>query len=111
MEEGPIEFRAGFNIGPMRDVPVFYKKRGDKPATIRQTSMQWGTPQQMGISVINARFEEAKEKVMFKSIVETSRCLVPIDAYYEWIQQETATAKAGSSKGKILKVPYLIRRK
>ena len=45
--------------------------------------MQWGLIE-FGNFVINARFDEVKLKKMFKSVVETNRCCVLIDGYYEW---------------------------
>jgi putative SOS response-associated peptidase YedK len=55
-----------------------------------------------GNFVINARFDEVKEKRMFKNLVETNRCAVIIDGYYEWRQNVPgAQNKSGS-------VPYFI---
>lgn len=66
--------------------------------------MQWGY-HAFNTFIINARFEEVKEKRMFTNIVETQRCAVLIDGYYEW--------KVGvdGSFNKNKKVPYFIHNK
>jgi putative SOS response-associated peptidase YedK len=83
-------FKQGFNIGPSRFVPAFRKT--SKKITILEP-MKWGTLQKSwggGGSgsnfVINARFEEVKQKPMFSKVVETNRCVVCLDGYYEWKQ-------------------------
>jgi putative SOS response-associated peptidase YedK len=37
--------------------------------------------------LINARLETLMEKVSFKKLIQTSRCLVIADGYYEWKRQ------------------------
>lgn len=44
--------------------------------------MQWGT-YKFGNLVIDAQFEHIKKKIMFSSVVETNRCAVYVDGYYE----------------------------
>ena len=76
-------FKQGFNLGPSKFVPVF---RTSRKTTILEP-MNWGTFQKGwggGNFVINARFEEVKQKKMFSKIVETNRCVVCLDGYYEW---------------------------
>ena len=63
--------------------------------------MQWGTRHKFGNLIINARFEEIKQKRMFKRPVEINRCAVYIDGYYEWKKV----------KGETRKVPYFISKK
>jgi putative SOS response-associated peptidase YedK len=46
--------------------------------------MQWGLTEFGNGLIINARYDEAKEKPLFKHKVETNRCIVVIDGYYEW---------------------------
>lgn len=48
--------------------------------------IQWGLTEFGNGLIINARFDEAKEKPLFKNKVETNRCVVVIDGYYEWKQ-------------------------
>ena len=46
--------------------------------------MQWGLTEFGPNLIINARFDEVKEKRLFKSRVENARCVVMADGYYEW---------------------------
>ena len=48
--------------------------------------IQWGLTEFGNNLIINARYDEAKEKNLFKNKVETNRCIVVIDGYYEWKQ-------------------------
>ncbi|MCL4108669.1 UNVERIFIED_CONTAM: hypothetical protein GTU68_006987 [Idotea baltica] len=54
------------------------------------TPMQWGLipswakDKRVGYKMINARSETVCEKSAFKSAIESRRCLVPMDGYYEW---------------------------
>ena len=38
--------------------------------------------------LINARKETLMEKVTFKNLIQTSRCIVPADGYYEWKRED-----------------------
>jgi len=92
-------FRPGFNIGPMRQVPVFTLAAAGR---LSFEVMQWGVFY-FGNLVINARFEEAREKRMFKQAVEATRCLLVFDGYYEWKQN----VKGALNKQGV--VPYYIK--
>ena len=49
--------------------------------------------------LINARVETLMEKVTFKNLIQTSRCLVVADGYYEWKRENEK------------KIPYYFKRK
>ena len=40
--------------------------------------------------LINARKETLNEKVTFKNLIKTSRCIIPADGYYEWKREDKA---------------------
>ena len=50
-----------------------------------------------GYSTINARAEEAASKPAFREALKKRRCLVPADAFYEWMKPNAK-----------LKIPYAI---
>lgn len=58
-------------------------------------ALSWGWTTQYG-PVINCRFEEAYTKGMFKKYLQTNRCVVIVQGYYEWNKE---------------KDPYVIRNK
>ncbi len=51
--------------------------------------------------VINARAETITEKPMFKNLVVSGRCVVPVNGYYEWLTTHHAQQK----------IPYFISAK
>lgn len=55
--------------------------------------------------VINARIESVHERPLFRDLVSTRRCLVPLTGYYEWASESSLLSSLGNPKGKI---PYYI---
>lgn len=47
-------------------------------------SMQWGFENKGRNLTINARSETAKDRLMFKTLVDYQRCALPAAGYYEW---------------------------
>jgi putative SOS response-associated peptidase YedK len=102
--EPPTEaaIEPSWNVAPTNDVYVVLQDGG----TRRVASHHWGlvpfwakTPA-IGSKMINARAEGLAEKGAFKHAFRTRRCIVPVDAFYEW--QKVPGQKA--------KQPYLIAR-
>ena len=44
----------------------------------------WASDTKVGSRMINARAETLLEKSSFKGLLETRRCLIPADGFYEW---------------------------
>jgi putative SOS response-associated peptidase YedK len=97
--------RRGKSLGPhcpitTQDIPVVQ----DTAAGRELTWMRWGfipswaKDPNSGPLLINARSETAAEKPAFRSAFKNSRCLIPVDGFYEW-------KKTGAKKQ-----PYHIRR-
>jgi len=59
----------------------------------------WATDPKIGYGMINARSETLAVKPAFRGPFKTSRCIIPIDGFYEW-----------KSAGKV-KQPFFIRRR
>ena len=66
--------------------------------------MQWGY-WAFSNMIINARFEEVKEKRIFTNLVEKHCCVVAIDGYYEWKENVVGSMKKSG------KVPHFIHNK
>ena len=49
--------------------------------------------------LINARKETLMEKVTFKSLIQTSRCIIPADGYYEWKREDKTKTPYYFTKG------------
>lgn len=73
-----IEAPPSFDVRPTMLSPIL--TAGDAVAA------RWGWERSFatGGRIINARWETATEKATFSKAVETSRCVVPAVAYYEW---------------------------
>ena len=76
-----------FNVAPTNDV---YGVVQAPDGTLHVRAFHWGlVPSwakdvKVGARMINARAESLAEKPAFKSIVKKTRCLVPMDGFYEW---------------------------
>lgn len=51
--------------------------------------MKWGIkfPNSKFNIVINARLEEVTQKPLFKGLIESHRCVIAINGYYEWSEK------------------------
>lgn len=47
----------------------------------------WAKDDSIGIKCFNARSETMAEKPSFRSAFKRSRCIIPVDGYYEWKKQ------------------------
>lgn len=70
-----------YNIAPGQRIPVIHEQGGQRLLT----QMKWNFSNQDTKVIINARSESVAEKPYFKIAFETSRCIIPASAYYEWI--------------------------
>lgn len=75
--------------------------------------IHWGMTSGGGARlIINARAETAEEKPMFRPLLETGRCLVPADGYYEWQAGTVKTPfRLTSTSGQLLWFAALYRRR
>lgn len=75
-------------IYPTNTVPVLLFNNN----TIEADTAKWGFNGFKGNNVIiNARSETVKEKRMFKSCVESRRCVIPSTGFYEWKKDKNKT--------------------
>ena len=89
-----------FNISPTSDVFVLRAIDG----VVRLDVMSWGLVPvwakdvSRAASLINARSESVAEKPSFRNLISRHRCVMPMNAYYEWKPMKVA--------GKAMKQPF-----
>lgn len=79
-----------YNVAPTND--VYTVAEHDHARTI--DTMRWGLvpmwakDARIGNKLINARAETVATKNSFRKAFQRSRCIIPADSFYEWIQLE-----------------------
>lgn len=101
-------FPPRYNIAPTQPIAIVIGDRGADGAPIRRFMLaRWGfLPGFVKDTrdfplLINARSETVNEKASFRNAMKRRRCLVPADAYYEWLKLR--------SGGRMTRKPYLFR--
>src|SRR5690242_17195615 len=85
----PAELFPTWNAAPTQRLPVVVE---DAAAERALRMMQWGLlprwnrPGSRPIAPINARAETLEDKPMFRGLLRRSRCIVPVNGFYEWRQ-------------------------
>jgi putative SOS response-associated peptidase YedK len=80
-------FPPSWNVAPTDSLPIV---RGAKSAHRTLDLMRWGLVPcwakdiKIGFSTINATAETVATKPVFREAFKRRRCLVPIEAFYEW---------------------------
>lgn len=102
--ENEISIPPSWNIAPTDGAPIVLERLIDGD-TVRQLHVarwglvpSWAKSPGIGPKMINARSESVLEKPAFRKAVQSRRCAVPADGYYEWKQGEGRT-----------KQPYYVR--
>lgn len=107
-EENP-NFPPRYNIAPTQPIPIVTLTREPGGERRRHFHLaRWGFLPGFVKDIrdfpliINARSETVVGKASFRAAMKRRRCLVPADAYYEWL-------KLGAGR-KVERRPYLFRR-
>ena len=80
-----LKIKARFNIAPTQDVPVIVRNSPNRIQMMRWGLIpHWAKDESIGTKMINARAETITEKVSFKRLLPSKRCIVPASGYYEW---------------------------
>ena len=75
------DYLPNYNTVPSRNLYVLTSK---KDLRVIKT-MSWGiTPKWSKKKLINARIETLQQKPPFRNLLNTNRCLIICDGYYEW---------------------------
>ena len=90
--EEPLEPR--YNVAPFDDQAVITNA---DPDTIRLFEWgflpEWADSPESTYRPINARAETVREKPMFEDAFSSRRCLVLVDGFYEWQEQDTGPSQ------------------
>ena len=90
------DYLPNYNTVPSNNLYVLASK---KDLRVIKT-MSWGiTPKWSKKKLINARIETLQQKPAFRNLLNTNRCLIICDGYYEW------------KKERVDSQPYIIYRK
>lgn len=84
----PLPVRPRYNIAPTQNVLVVARKDGGTTLMEMRWGLipYWAKDAAIGGKLINARAETLAEKPSFREALETRRCLIPSDGFYEWKQ-------------------------
>ncbi|MBI3475242.1 MAG: SOS response-associated peptidase [Acidobacteria bacterium] len=88
IDASEVEWEPRYNIAPTQPVPVI---RQNPKEPRRELSLvrwglipSWAKDASIAASLINARSETANSKPAFRDALQSRRCLVPADGFYEW---------------------------
>jgi len=76
-------FIPRFNIAPTQQAPVFVSNSALK---IMRWGLvpSWAEDETTGYKMINARAETIAERPAFRSCLQSRRCAIPADSFFEW---------------------------
>jgi len=89
-----------FNVAPTNEAMVVVEKEGRRAVTSYRWGLipHWAEDRSIGQRMINARAETLATSGAFRDSFRRRRCLVPVDAFYEWRREGG------------LRLPHAIRR-
>ena len=112
-EPATTDLGANYNVAPTNDV---YAVVEGPDGTRRLEIFHWGLVPvwakdiKVGSRMINARSETVAEKGAYKPVFRTTRCIIPMDGFYEWRAPTPGQPGPLTSKGKPAKQPMFIQR-
>ena len=82
-----LELRRRFNVAPGDEIAaVTTTKEGEPRGDLLRWGLVpfWAKDPKVGYKMINARAESVADKPAFRDALETRRCLIVADGFYEW---------------------------
>ena len=81
-----VEDKNNYNAHPTQKLPIIKSYTNGRALENCEWGLipPWAKDKKDFRPLINARLETLMEKVSFKKLIQTSRCLVVADGYYEW---------------------------
>ncbi len=88
-DDGPDPVKSA-NVAPTDRVRVLFSLDGQRVLRRHVWGLipPWSKGPQGAARMINARVETVAQKPSYRRAVRTSRCLLPADAWYEWLADE-----------------------
>ena len=85
-----VEDTDNYNAHPTQRLPIIKSYTNGKALELCEWGLVpgWSKKLDKFSPLINARKETLVEKVTFKNLIQTSRCVVPADGYYEWKRED-----------------------
>jgi putative SOS response-associated peptidase YedK len=98
--ESDQHLALNFNISPTSDVFALRATGGKVRLDVMSWGLvpSWAKDVSRAASLINARSESVAEKPSFRNLISRHRCVMPMNAYYEWKPMKVA--------GKAMKQPF-----
>jgi len=81
-----VDDKNNYNAHPAQKLPIIKSYTNGRTLENYEWGLvpSWAKDKKDFRPLINARLETLMEKVSFKGLIQTSRCLVVADGYYEW---------------------------
>ena len=81
-----VEDKDNYNAHPTQKLPIIKSYTNGRALENYDWGLipDWAKDKKDFRPLINARLETLMEKVSFKKLIQTSRCLIVADGYYEW---------------------------
>jgi putative SOS response-associated peptidase YedK len=85
-----VEDSDNYNAHPSQKLPIIKSYTNGKALENSTWGLvpSWAKDKKDFTPLINARAETLMEKVSFKKLIQTSRCLIVADGYYEWKRED-----------------------
>lgn len=87
-----FEYKPNYNAAPIQFIPtIIGSKDGNRLGSLRWGLVpSWAKDDKIGNKMINARAETLAEKLSFKRLISSKRCIIPTNGFYEWKKEGAA---------------------
>jgi putative SOS response-associated peptidase YedK len=82
------EYKPNYNIAPTDLNPVMFLNDNKRKVKMMRWGLipSWAKDDKFAAKMINARVETLTEKPSFRSLINTNRCVIISDGFYEWMK-------------------------
>ncbi len=82
------EYRPNYNIAPTDFNPVLLSKNNKRNVKMMRWGLipSWAKDDKFAAKMINARAETLTENPSFRSLINSNRCVIISDGFYEWMK-------------------------